>query len=128
MPGPASLCGRFRDVLRLTFSEGLGRRQVSASLGFSFTAVADHVARAISAGFSWPLLDGLDDQALEISEPLGVVYLHAPVLVQPAVPPVAICPPSWQPRPATGAGSRGTGNQDPPGTSPSRAVGVSTPS
>ena len=56
---------KIRDVLRLTFGEGLSRRQVSASLGIPVTTVSDHVARAKLAGLSWPLPDDLDDAALE---------------------------------------------------------------
>lgn len=56
---------KIRDVLRLTFGEDLSRRQVSASLGVPFTTISDYVARAISAGVSWPLPEDLDDHALE---------------------------------------------------------------
>ena len=65
MPRPRVAMRKIRDVLRLSFSEGLSRRQVSLSLGIPFTTVADHVARAKAAGLSWPLDDDLDDVALE---------------------------------------------------------------
>ena len=49
MPRPRVAMRKIRDVLRLTFGEGLSRRQVSASLGIPFTTVSDHVARAKAA-------------------------------------------------------------------------------
>ena len=65
MPRPRVAMRKIRDVLRLTFGEGLSRRQVSASLGIPVTTVSDHVARAKLAGLSWPLPESLDDAALE---------------------------------------------------------------
>jgi len=56
---------KVRDVLRLSLCEGLSLRQVAAALQVPFTTVADHVRRAKAAGLSWPLPDGLDDDALE---------------------------------------------------------------
>ena len=56
---------KIRDIIRLSFGEGLSRRQVSASLGIPFTTVSDHVLRAKEAGLSWPLADELDDHGLE---------------------------------------------------------------
>ena len=56
---------KIRDVLRLSQHEGLSLRQVAASVQMPFTTVADHVRRARSAGLSWPLPEGLDDDALE---------------------------------------------------------------
>jgi transposase len=65
VPRPRVAMRKIRDVLRLTFGEGLSRRQVSASLGIPVTTVSDHVARAKLAGLSWPLPESLDDVALE---------------------------------------------------------------
>ena len=65
MPRPHIAMRKIRDVIRLSFGEGLSLRQVSASLGIPFTTVADHVLRAKDAGLAWPLPDGLDDDALE---------------------------------------------------------------
>lgn len=65
MPRPRVAMRKIRDVLRLTFGEGLSRRQVSASLGIPVTTVSDHVARAKAARLSWPLPDDLDDAGLE---------------------------------------------------------------
>lgn len=65
MPRPHTTMRKVRDVLRLTFEEGLSLRQVSASLQIPFTTVADYVRRARGSGFSWPLPDEPDDDALE---------------------------------------------------------------
>ena len=65
MPRPRVAMRKIRDVLRLTFAEGLSRRQVGMSLDIPFTTVSDHVRRAKMAGLSWPLPDGIDDRALE---------------------------------------------------------------
>ncbi len=65
MPRPRVAMRKIRDVLRLSFGEGLSHRKVGASLGIPFTTVADHVGRAKLAGLSWPLPDGLTDDALE---------------------------------------------------------------
>jgi transposase len=56
---------KVRDVLRLTFGEGLSRRQVAASLGIPVTTLSDHLRRAKLAGLSWPLPEDFDDAALE---------------------------------------------------------------
>ena len=56
---------KIRDVLRLTFGEGLSRRQVSAAAGVPVTAVSDYAGRAAAAGVGWPLPEGLDDEGLE---------------------------------------------------------------
>ncbi len=65
MPRPRTAMRRIRDVLRLTFGEGLSRRQVSASLGIPLTTICDYIGRARAAGLSWPLPEGLDDAGLE---------------------------------------------------------------
>ena len=64
-PDPASPCAKIREVLRLTFGEGLSRRQVSASAGVPLTTVSDYVGRAVLAGVGWPLPADLDDHGLE---------------------------------------------------------------
>src|SRR5258708_23840494 len=61
MPRPRVAMRNIREVLRLTFGEGLSRRQVSASSGVPLTTVSDYVARAVLAGLGWPLPQGLDD-------------------------------------------------------------------
>ena len=56
---------RIRDLLRLTFENGLSNRQVAASLGLSKGAVGMYLRRARTAGVTWPLPDELADTALE---------------------------------------------------------------
>jgi hypothetical protein len=56
---------KIRDILRLTYSEGLSRRQVSAVTGVPVTILVEHLGRARAAGLSWPLPDDMDDAALD---------------------------------------------------------------
>ena len=65
MPRPRSAMRKVREVLRLTLGERLSRRQVGAALVMPPTTVTDYVARALAAGLSWPLSEGLDDSELE---------------------------------------------------------------
>jgi hypothetical protein len=84
MPRPHISMRKIRDVLRLSLYEGLSLRDVAASLQVPFTTVGDHVRRAKAAGLSWPLPEGLDDDALEA------------LLFSTAAPPVAARPlPDW---------------------------------
>jgi transposase len=55
---------KIRDALRLEAS-GLTRRQLAASLSIGRTAARTYLDRAHAAGLSWPLPDGLSDEALE---------------------------------------------------------------
>ena len=66
MPRPRSVMRKIREVLRLTFAEGLSRRLVGIAAGLPTTTVADYVARAQRAGLSWPLPEGMDDSQLEV--------------------------------------------------------------
>ena len=65
MPRPHIPMRKIRDVIRLALGERLSLRQVGLSLGLPFTTVGDHVRRAVAAGLSWPLPDGLSDHDLE---------------------------------------------------------------
>ena len=56
---------KVRDVLRLSWGEQLSLRQVARSLSMPHTTVAVFLRRAKEAGLTWPLPDGLDDDALE---------------------------------------------------------------
>jgi transposase len=56
---------KIKEVLRLTFGEGLSRRQVSRATALPYTTVSDHLARARRGGVGWPLPEDLDDAALE---------------------------------------------------------------
>ena len=83
MPRPHIAMRKIRDILRLSFGEGLSLRQVSASLGIPFTTVSDHLRRAERPA-CWPLPEDLDDAAFEAR------------LFPPAVRPVAARPlPDW---------------------------------
>lgn len=65
MPRPHISMRKIRDALRLSLGEGLSLRQTAASLQIPHTTVAEHLKRAKAAGLSWPLPEGLDDDALE---------------------------------------------------------------
>lgn len=56
---------KIREVLRLSFGEGLSRRAVAAASGVPVMTVSGYVRRATLAGLSWPLPDDLGDEALE---------------------------------------------------------------
>lgn len=56
---------KVRQVLRLAWEAGLGKREIARSLSLSPTTVAEYLRRAAAAGLSWPLPDSLDDSQLE---------------------------------------------------------------
>jgi transposase len=56
---------KIRDVLRLTHTIGLSRRQVGEATGVGKSSVADYVRRAEAAGITWPIPDEIDDAELE---------------------------------------------------------------
>jgi transposase len=64
MPGPRLPMRKIRDVLRLS-AAGMSKRKIAASLGVSATAARDCISRARRAGLTWPLPEGLADEALE---------------------------------------------------------------
>jgi transposase len=55
---------KIRDVLRLS-AAGMSKRKIAASLGVSATAAGECIRRTRCAGLTWPLPDGLTDEALE---------------------------------------------------------------
>ena len=55
---------KIKDVLRL-HAAGRSARQIGPSVGVSRSTVADYLRRAEVAGLSWPLPEGLDEEALE---------------------------------------------------------------
>ncbi len=55
---------KIREALRLKAS-GLSKRKIANSLGIGPTAAGGYMRRARRAGLSWPLPDGLSDEALE---------------------------------------------------------------
>ena len=54
------------DVLRLTHTMGLSRRQVAEATGVYKSTVGDYIRRAKAAGITWPIADGLGDAELEL--------------------------------------------------------------
>jgi len=54
-----------KEVLRLKWSCGLGRRDIAKSSGIAKSTVIEYLRRAERAGLSWPLPVELDDAALE---------------------------------------------------------------
>jgi transposase len=65
MPTERLSMRRIRELLRLKHVNGLSSRLIAASLGISKGAVGGYLQRALAAGLSWPLPDGLTDTALE---------------------------------------------------------------
>ncbi len=65
MPRPHTTMRKIRDVLRLTFDQGLSLREVASSLSMPFSTVGLYLRRAKAAGLSWPLPDDLGDDDLE---------------------------------------------------------------
>lgn len=57
---------RLRDVLRLTFGQGLSERDIAVSLGLGKGSVGAYIGRARRAKLTWPLPEGLDDGSLEL--------------------------------------------------------------
>jgi transposase len=55
---------KVREVLRLNHS-GLSIRAIARACSIGREAVREYLCRASEAGLSWPLPDGLSDQALE---------------------------------------------------------------
>jgi len=55
---------RIKEVLRLT-AAGQSRRRIARAVDVSRSTVADYLKRAERAGIGWPVLDELDDSALE---------------------------------------------------------------
>jgi transposase len=56
---------KIREVLRLKHVHEASERAIATSCSVGRTAVAEYLRRAADAGLSWPLPDGLDDEALE---------------------------------------------------------------
>jgi len=53
-----------REILRLR-AEGLSDRAIARSTRLASSTVSDYAGRAVAAGLSWPLPEGLTDTALE---------------------------------------------------------------
>ena len=65
MARPRTAMRRIREVLRLTFEAGLGAQQVSLATRLPRTTVRRYLEKAAHSGLTWPLPEGLDDEALE---------------------------------------------------------------
>ncbi len=65
MPGWRISMRKIRELLRLKFEHGLTNRQIARSCNISRPSVAHYLARAEAANITWPLPEGLDDDALE---------------------------------------------------------------
>jgi transposase len=65
MPTQRLSMRRIRDVLRLRHAQGLTERLIARTLGVSNGVVHSYLRRARLAGLTWPLPEGLDDEALE---------------------------------------------------------------
>jgi transposase len=56
---------KIREVLRLKQVHEASERSIACSCSIGRATVAEYLRRAADAGLSWPLPDGLDDEALE---------------------------------------------------------------
>jgi transposase len=54
-----------KEILRLHWGLGLGKRQISRACNVSPSTVVDYIRRAENAGLSWPLPDDIDDTTIE---------------------------------------------------------------
>ena len=54
-----------KEILRLHWGVGLGKRQISRACNVSPSTVVDYIRRAEGAGLAWPLPDDMDDTTLE---------------------------------------------------------------
>ena len=72
-----------KEVLRLKWSCGLGRRAIAKSCGIAKSTVIEYLRRAEKAGLSWPLPADMDDSALEH-------LLFPPVIVSEAPRPLPV--------------------------------------
>lgn len=57
---------RIREVLRLRFVQGLTERVIARTMGVSNGVVHGYLRRARLAGLSWPVVEGMDDEGLEL--------------------------------------------------------------
>ena len=56
---------KLREILRLKYAAGLSHEQIARAVQVSKGAVSKYVSLAAASGLSWPLPQGLDDEALE---------------------------------------------------------------
>ncbi len=86
MPAERLSMRKVREVLRLSWGGKLSTRAVARSCGVGRTTVREYLRRAIRAGLSWPLPDGLADKEL------GALLFPAPVSAHNAPRPL----PDWK--------------------------------
>jgi len=65
MPTERISMRNIREILRLHFGLGLGKRQIGRSCNIAHSTVGKYLKKAKEAGLSWPLPEDLDDRALE---------------------------------------------------------------
>ncbi len=65
MPAERISMRNLREILRLHFVFGLGKRPIGRSCNLSHSTVGKYLRKAKEAGLSWPLPEDLDDAALE---------------------------------------------------------------
>lgn len=75
---------KIKEVLRLRYEAGLAIRKIARSCCMAHSSVSDLVRRAMSAGISWPLPDGMDEATLE-----ALLYPPAKQDVTRAIPDMA---------------------------------------
>jgi transposase len=56
---------KIKEVLRLRFELGLGKRPIARSCGIGPSTVHEYLERAAAAGMGWPLPEGLGEEELE---------------------------------------------------------------
>jgi transposase len=56
---------KIKEVLRLRFELGLGKRPIARSCGIGLSTVHEYLERAAAAGIGWPLPEGLSEETLE---------------------------------------------------------------
>jgi transposase len=66
MPRERLSMRKVREVLRLKYEQQLSNRAIALSCRLSVGSVHDYLQRARVAGLSWPLPDGLSDEALDL--------------------------------------------------------------
>ena len=56
---------KIKEVLRLKYEAGLSNRAIARSCNISHKTVREYLKRAEEVGITWPLPEGMDDEALE---------------------------------------------------------------
>ncbi len=65
MPNRRISMRKIKEVLRLKYEAGLSNRAIARSCNISHKTVREYLKRAEEAGITWPLPEGMDDEALE---------------------------------------------------------------